>query len=311
MSDSSAQAVWLDRFLLWDATAVAALFLFDFFIGKENRGRIRDTVGWWGLVIEDKPYAELILRLVRSCNTFLVRIFGQIKTPRYWISVGIVATLISVLLATIVYMIMIYWFKVKVEPILERNPDTNVVLTRIPVLLEVARKLWEHAFRDLTFRTLLYSFPLVAILCGCLLVITTIIFDRLNNDPSVKNFVTYIVANLAIIVGFFIIQSCTVYYASQLYITIVGGMRLEIIPHEQITRYLLVGSLPGVLVASIPMVIFLLISILLFIMKVTVRWWKLALAIVLQRLYETDQGIISIIAAFVGGAAKLIQAWSK
>lgn len=298
---------WLDAFLFWDAMIVASLIFFDFLIGEQGRGKIKDLVGWWWLLIEEKTYGGLAQKDAQAVLGFFEGCFSsKLISKRFFKQSAIWGLRIFLPVSALLYTVVAVQIAHEVQIEIEKGTD---------VILDLDEKFYVGVC---------LSFILAAILT-CLMfavsaMFTIILLRYMSKITSFFRITMAMVLDLAIGLGlgaifiaviFTLVRSIFVDLPSIFQLIEDALSRTYHLQAIALRRFVEMLDLPVLIVSLLPSLVHVLIAVSFVFSKLSRPLLQKPTALILVRLYESDKGVLTLLAAAIGVMAKLAQQGAK
>jgi len=273
----------MDDFLFWDAMIVVALILVDWLLGKERRRSIKERVGWWWLWLSELSFRGLIAEDARRILMLCQRIFGEKATGAKCIgrSIAISLTLSAILVPAFVLGVF--------------GPEWELPGAKFIKITAVA------------FATFA---PFNALLDWVSVVVTMHFLTLMSQSARVGRLLALILADLvvaALLGGTVVAVGRVVETAVKTALPPGSGFLAGLDHGIAVAMVMIVVMFTSLL----PTLIHMLVGLFFLLSKVIRPILQQPTALVLQRLYESERGILTLLAAGVGGLAKLLQEGTK
>ena len=266
---------WVDKFLFWDLLCVTALVFTDFLIGKQGRLKIRDKVGWWWLTISESSYGLLLHNNAKSLLRFFQKHFGDRIISRKFFTKAITLSLL-IYVSAILLLILLHLYDAVT------SIYTQLDWFRLPYIIMVA----EIVF----FGTISYVLSLMVIIKLLQWMTLSVSFPKLIFIIILSFFLGY--GSVLIGIG-----------SISLIDTIFGADGFD-------WGYLLLMILASLFVL-LPSLLLLILAAFFTISKLIRPILQKPTALIFQRLYESDKGVLTLVSVAIGAIAKLIQEFFK
>ena len=287
--DASSQISWMDDFLFWDFIVVTMLVAVDWLLGEERRNSMRDTVGYWWIHAENIGYGELAAEDASIMRCMLVWLLGNGWFTARRISSSILVGIILAITVGFVFVVVTPSDRLAVVPFVA------ILLVTCIIALPTAISCW-------------LSFSLTIIFLGWMVkrpVLWFYVFIVLIDIVALA-LILYLGGSLTTI-------SIGEYSPRLLNYTSSANEGWEDVFHDTIGVFALANRvLPVfVVVAAIPTVLHISYVLFLTFCKAFRRILGPVVGLLLKRLHESRQGVLTVIAAGCGVFAKLVQESAK
>jgi hypothetical protein len=301
-----------DAFLFFDLAIVSFLVFADFLIGKDKRKEIRDYVGYMWLKAEDVSNEEILSGTASILYRMYTIIFGiSIRQFQFWVS-GLVMTVV-------VFVITLHLVQQELSTTLPQVFEKwRVVQPQdgINAIIAPYRLRWWNEELDedwISTTPLALFFALIINYYG--ISATRESLQALRSVCTFRQYGRLIGGSRALswvlVLGILSVQQIT---SNQLLKDIIFRTAFSNASTVSIDIGLFAFSASVLIVAVVamtPLFVHVLVTGLLVALKTAVPFLKNVSALICQRLYESEKGILTLIAAFVGAFAKLFQELTK
>jgi hypothetical protein len=298
---------FLDGFLLNVAAIVATITAFDWLVGENGRRRLREYVGDFWTTLQYKSLDELYIIALQKLRTKIIRIYGdRVFSTRFIL----VAFVVNLLWLIPIIVLNALWTKlgaelVELAPVLPKVTYVGIAITMFAYILvcgwfPVANLIWviHRIPSDASLWRVLFSAAFVLLMAIVFVAVAVVIF-----------FSCYLV---------FISATFGLENLEQLFQQMIRDQQelgLDPVNNEAFNDFTTKFMFPFVgfmffivlPVSLLPFFALLLIVLVLAALKMLRPLLQPVLSLLLQRLYESKQGVATQIALALGAVSKILQ----
>ena len=285
----------------------AVLVALDWLIGTAHRKTIKEKVGWWFLILEDKTWAGLVSTDARFLKKALQFLFGK-KIISLYFPIRVFLFWLVILVAIVILQGLGSVDIAKAEEIFPKSGDLGVEM--------LEKTIWTYLFL-----MLIHTFPYILASLGLTYYLFRLMSEKIRSAKYLSaliaiDVITSILLAIASLVG--VIS----YFANDQLFEIINTNMLEfgMENSEMITlgimEILVDKHIDFLLDMSFYIacgfsLLHLFYALLVLISKPLTKWVKTPIIIILHRFYESEKGVLTQLAAVFAGVSFMIVSFTK